>query len=457
MMDVVFDLIKNISNTKYEKLPLEAVDVAKKAILDTLAAVVAGSTAEGCKSVVDLVKDWGGKPESTIIVYGGKVPANLAALAFGPMARARDLGNVNDGIGGRYSTHVDEYILPAAFPLAERIGGVSGKEFVTALVLGEDLLVRLSAASKIPMQMSGRHLVIVFGPTATCAKLLDLDEDQMVNAFGLAYAQKIGDMQAYDDGALSKNIRHGFAADAAIKSVLLAEKGVTGARNILQGRYGYFSSIEPEHDLSALTSELGTKFLGVLSSFKQYASCNATHPAIDATLALVRKHNIKPKDVAEIQVSLNNIKMNIVCRPREVKFHPQSFVECQFSLPYCVSNAIVKKDVFIDDFAPEARNHPETRKLIEKVKPIVDDSLPYLSTIVTIRTKDKKKYTKRVDYKKGHPLNPMSMEDIVEKFEKCRQYSAKPIPRENVEEVIEMVRHIERLDDVSSLVTLLTP
>lgn len=457
MADIIFDLIRNILDKQYENIPSEPIEVAKKAILDTLGAIVAGSTAEGCKTVVDLAKEWGGKPESTIMVYGGKVPAYLSGLAIGPMARARELGNVNDGVLGKFSTHVDEYILPAAFPMAEAIEGVSGRDFITALVLGEDMLVRLSAASKIPMQISGRHLVRIFGPVATCAKLLDFDEEKMVNAFGLAYAQMVGDMQSYDDGALSKNIKHGLVADAAIKSVVLAEKGITGARNILQGKYGYFNSFEPEHDLAALSSGLGKEFLGVLSSFKRYPSCNATHPAIDASLALIKEYEIEPKDVEEVQARLNNVKINIVGRPEEAKYNPQSFTDSQFSLPYCVSTAIVKKDVFIDDFTPQAIKRPEVRELLRKVKMIVDDSLPNLSTIVTIKTKGGMNYTKRVDYKKGHPYNPMSMEDIVEKFKKCMHYSAKPIPIENVQKVIEMIKNIEELDDVTPLVTLLTP
>ena len=100
MADIMLDLVRNIVNIEYQDLPSEAVDYAKKSILDTIAVTVAGSTAEGCQAVVELVKGYGGKQESTIWVYGGRVPAALAGLAIGPMARARDLGDVHENGGG---------------------------------------------------------------------------------------------------------------------------------------------------------------------------------------------------------------------------------------------------------------------------------------------------------------------------------------------------------------------
>lgn len=458
MADLIYDLTRWLLDTRYEDLPPEAVEAAKRGILDTLGVTVAGSKAEGCEAVVGLVREWGGKPESTIIVHGGKVPANLAGLAFGTMARARDLGDVHEKVG----CHVDEYILPAAFPLVERMGAVSGKDFLTALVLGEELLIRLTVPLRLGHRtnITGRDLGKIFGPTATCAKLLDFDEEEMVNAFGLAYAQKIGDVQAYEDGALTVRVQHGIIADAAIKSVLLVERGITGTKNVLQGRYGYFRSIEPGHDQTVITSKLGKTFQSALTGYKQYSCCNCTHTAIDATIALVKEHDIKPEDVEEVQIDTNKVNL-FVSEPAEVKSNPQNVVECQFSMPYCVSTAIVKRDAFIDDFTPEAINRPKVRALLPKVKtriaPEIADWAGVGPAIVTIKMKNGKEYTRRVDYKKGHPNNPLSMNELEDKFRRCMPFSVKPIPAENINKVVEMVRSLEKFNDVTPLVELLTP
>jgi len=209
MPDIMFDLVKHVVHTKYEDLTDEAIDYAKKSILDMIGVCIAGSTAEGCKEIVDLVKEWGGKEESTIWIFGGKVPATLAGLVIGTMARARDFGDVRDGGGG----HISEYVFPPLFPVAERQRQVSGKDFITALALAQDLGLRIVFSMPhidLARTRIGGFPHVMFGITAGVARLAGLDEDTMMNAMGIAYARGGGDKQAVKDGALTMRVQHGF-------------------------------------------------------------------------------------------------------------------------------------------------------------------------------------------------------------------------------------------------------
>ncbi|MBI4331744.1 MAG: MmgE/PrpD family protein [Chloroflexi bacterium] len=457
MPDIMLDLVKTVVNARYERLGAEAIDYAKKSVLDTIGAVIAGSTAEGCREVVELVKEWGGKEESTIWVFGGKVPAVMAGLAIGPMARARDLGDVYSGAG-----HISEYVIPAAFPIAERQGGINGRDFITAIAAGQDIGIRLGISEPRDGASPLGKISIIFGATAAVGKLLGLDEETMLNAMGIAFSQVGGDKQAYPDGALTVRVRHGFVADGAIKSVLLAQKGITGARNILQGKYGFYKAFAPEHNLAALTSGLGETFRGGRTGMKLYPCCRFTHGAIDATIDLVKEHGIRPQDVAEIDVAIGDWGYSYVAEPLEAKRNPQNVVDCQFSLPYTVATALVKGSVFIEDFTEEGIKREDIREHLHKVAPRVDKALvtpDNLSggTALTIKTKQGREYSKTVLYPRGHSKNPLTMDGVVEKFRRCLPFSARPFPEKNVDRIIEMVINLESVPDVAEIARLLAP
>ena len=256
--DLMGDIVEFLVSTEFEDLSAEIVLHAKQQILDTLGVVIAGSSAAGCREVVGLVRAWGGVPQCTIPVFGDRVPAPHAAFATGPMARALELGDVCAEAG-----HVSEYVIPALLPAVELVGRVTGKEFILAYVLGCETLIRIGEPAFTAMSLYDQRKYCMFryfGPTAAAGKLLRLDRETLWDAMGLAYNQAGGDLQMYDDGVMSVRIQHGFVADAAIKAVLLAQRGITGTRNILEGeRGGLYVGFYPEHkDLSMVVDGLGT-------------------------------------------------------------------------------------------------------------------------------------------------------------------------------------------------------
>ena len=286
-MEITSKIAKYVVDTRYEDLPETTREIVKKDLLDTLASAVAGTMDPICKNVADLVKEWGGKPESTVLVYGGRIPSLNAALINSVAAHILDLTDAHEGSASRAGVT----IVPAAFAVTEAMGVTNGTDLIAAVAIGLDLVCRMSLAASAGLGGSGfllSSMTGVFGAAATTAKLLGLDQDQTVSALGIAYSQAAGNMQAYDDKAFVTRLQNGFAAKAGILSGLLAQRGVSGTRNVFSGRYGLYEIYEKgKCDLRQVTDELGERFECDNLSFKPYPSMRSTHAPIDAALDIV--------------------------------------------------------------------------------------------------------------------------------------------------------------------------
>jgi len=457
-MDAIYALAKNITDINYEKLPGEVVEATKRLIMDSLAVALAGSAEAGVNELVDIFGDWGGKEESSVWVYGGKLPCISAAQVNAVMIHALDYDDTHDAA----VLHTGVVAVPVALAIAERIGGVDGRKIITAVALAVDLAARLCLANTVSMFDRGWHYTTLhgnFNAAAAAGKLLELDEETLVSAFGLAYHQAGGNLQCLHDGTLAKRAGPGFSARNGIMAVLMAQKGVTGARNVLQGRDGLFSVYHRgDYKPELLTAKLGDKFEGANLSFKPYPCCRANHSSIDATLELVSEHNIKAENVDSILVYIGKGGMKVVCEPLDSKQNPSTSVDAQFSTPWTVASAIVHGKVGIAEFSAQAIKDKKVLAVSNKVTPKVDDSLTRLAvgpSIVEIKTKDGNIYSKRVDTPYGSPKNPMSMEAMATKMRDCASYAGKSMKDENVERLIQIISRLEEVNDVGEIVGLL--
>jgi len=458
--DVVFTLVRNILNTDYHKLPAEAVLAAKRSILDTLGTTLAGSTSEGIDMVHELIHDWGGKKESTLIAFGEKVPALNAAFINATMGHARDY----DDSHFLAVAHSGVCVLPAALAVAERRGKTSGKELITAVALGIDLMNRLGISVGLKSAAHGWHNTSVwgiFGATAACGKILKLNEEKLINAIGIAYSQASGTAQCMRDGALTKRMQPGFAAKAAVLSSLLAEKGYTGSRDSLEGESGLFRVYHGgKYDRTLLVAELGKYFEVCNLKFKAYPSCGLTHNAITAALELVNQYQIKPEDVDKITVAVGESVYSMVCLPLETKQRPPVIVHAQFSLPYSVARAFVYRKVCLNDFTPDAIRDPAVLEISRKIEPKLVPELTrqkgFDSVILEVQTLGGKKYSKRVDVLKGSLDDPITNEELAEKFKDCASHSVKPIKKQNIDKAAELILNIDTVDDIRDVVSLIS-
>jgi 2-methylcitrate dehydratase PrpD len=461
-VDAAIILSRNVVNTKYEDIPADALEVSKKLVLDIIATTLGGGKARGCEELVRLIQDWGGKKESTILGYGYRVPAPNAAQANASMAHALDYDDTHDG----NIVHASVVVVPVCLAVAEMKEGVSGKEFITAVTLGLDLSTRLSGATKFKTDLLydgwwNTSLYGYFSAAASAGKILKVDEEKMVNAFGIAYEQAGGTMQCSLEAALTKRMCPGFAARGGIVSALMAQRGITGAKNSLEGKAGLFTIFYSGGcDREYLIRDLGRKFEGANLSLKPYPTCRANHPAIDATLNLVHEHAIKPEDVQEVTVSVGRGAYTFTCTPLELKRKPKTIVDAQFSLPWTVATAIVHNKVVIKDFSDEAIKDQQVIEIAQKVTPKLDDNLTVAvgvePEIVEIKTGDGRLLSKRVDFPYGHPKKPMSWDSLVDKLKDCALYATKPISMTKLRKIVDAVMGIEKMDNVKSIVEFLS-
>jgi 2-methylcitrate dehydratase PrpD len=458
-MDAIYDLAKNIANIKYEDIPENAIAVAKKFIIDSIGVGISGSSAPGNKQIIDLIGDWSGKRESTILVYGLRVPAPEAAFANSILIHSDDYDDTDD----RTATHANVTALPAALAMAEKMHS-NGKALIIAVILGVDLTCRLALASHLFHGWHNTATVGIFGAAAAAGKVLGLDQIQFVNAFGIAYSQAAGNRQGRQDGALTKRLQPGFSTKAGLISAILAHRGVTGAKNVLQGKWGFFRlyhdydrEYEPDKWAELLKDGLGTRFESVYLGAKPYPCVRAAHASIDGALELAKRHNIRPEDVAEVTVYANERVKDTAGGPFVIRSDPE--VDAKFSIPYTVAVALTKKKMTFDEFEEKVIRNSELGKLAEKVRVVVDPEFEGShSTVgpikIRIKMKDGKELSRRVDFAKGHPQNPMTEAEFSEKFRNCVKRSVKPIPMKNVEQLLGMLSQLEEVDDVARLVRL---
>jgi 2-methylcitrate dehydratase PrpD len=451
--------VKHFTSVKYEDLPTAAVEAAKKEVLDSLATALGGSTKAGVKELVDMVKEWGGIKQSSIIAYGIKCPAPSAAQVNGTMIHALDY---DDGHQAAL-VHVGCVTVSTAFAVAERMGKISGKELITAIALGGDLMARLGLASRPGKTAlsSGWHpttLLGHFGATVTAGRIMRLDEDRMVNALGLAYHQAGGAGSGVSDGALAKRMGPGFAARAGVTAALMAERGITGERDPLEGKTGLFNIyMGGDYDCKILTADLGKRYEGVNIGDKPYPCCGLIHACIDAVLALKSRYKIEVEKIDEI-IAYGGHSVYDLSQPVEVKRRPRTIIDAQFSVPWVVATAVAKGKVTVDDFTDEAIKRQEILKIAQKVSgrlvPEMDRHGVGPGGII-INMKSGEEYREEVEYCLGSAERPMSLNDITKKFRECAAFSKKPLPDATVDKVIEMVGRLEKLDDATQIIKML--
>ncbi|MBI2832127.1 MAG: MmgE/PrpD family protein [Chloroflexi bacterium] len=448
---------------RYEAIPPETREAVKTSILDTLGVAIAASTlGEGISQLVELIKEAGGKGESTILAFGGKVPAWMAALANGSMVRALDYDDTHDTA----LTHPSATTLPATLAMAERLGAVSGKDFITAVSLGNDITSRMGLSItkrprgwKLDWFLTTVHGV--FGAAAACGKLLGLDAEKLQNALGIALYDSAGTMEAFAPGAASvmTGMSCGFASKAGVLSALMAQKGINGAKDSLEGKAGMYNLyFEGDYNRDILLNDLGKRFESANISIKPWPGVRYAHPYIDATLQLVREHSLAPDAIKQIRLLVAGW-VETLCQPLELALKPANRDDANRSIPYQVAVAALKKGVTGKDLSQEALKDPATLKFAQRVMACKHDEEFGAENkmgpgMVEIELTDGKVYSRRVDVAYGNPRNPITPQDLADKFRNCALSSAKPLPERNVEKIIEMVGHLEEVDDVGRVVRL---
>ena len=445
-------IVDHIAETQLDDLDVQTIDACKKLILDTLGVAFPGRQAPGSREVVDLVSSWQTVRGASVLLSGTKATPPQAALANSTIMHAMDFDDTLDAS----ALHTFVNVLPAALAAAETRGNVSGKEFITALVLGVDVICRISLAINHPLSWIRTATCGGFGAAATAAKILGLDREQISNTLGIVYGQTSGNAQGLIEGCLIKRIQPGFAASAGVLSAFLADKGITGSRRFLTGPYGYYKLYEQGgFDPAAVTDRLGAHQSILDLSIKPYPSCRMTHASIDAALAL--KHRLERiTEIDRIDVSVSSMCAEMVGRPFEPGINPQ--VDAQFSIPYTTACALIRGDVFLQDFKIEAIAEPGVVGLAKRVYVTADPDLPakdILQSQITVTGKDGTTISELVPVPLGNPRNPMDKSQCQQKFNKCLEFSDYSLSETDRDDLFAKIDHLEALTDINELIRII--
>jgi 2-methylcitrate dehydratase PrpD len=464
-MSVLDKITGYLVETDYEALPADVVEVTKKQVLDTLAAMVGGSTCSisgELEEMVDLVKGWGGRGESTIVAFGGRVPAPSAGFLNGILCVRLDFDDTQ--VKGM-RIHPSRAVVPTAFAMAERQGNITGRELIAAVALGHDLECRLKIAVGRDLNSPLGMVTNFFGAAATAGKLIGLNEEKLGYALSLAYHQISGAKSRAGTagaGASVKGMNNGIVVESGIVSALLADRGFASSPDFLEAenkRNLYHIFFSGYYEPSLLTAELGRVFAGLNTSQKEYPCCHGQHTAIRAALGLVREQSINLDDVAEVLLRISPFDYDYLAQPVEEKRDPKSIIETQFSLYWGVASAIVYGKVNISNFTVAALNDTRVREMVRRVSAKAEAELAreggFTPAIVEVKTRGGGVYSKQVDQPFGSPAEPMAFADLARKFRHCCQYSVRPVISKNQEEVIRLAERLEEVSDVGQIVHLL--
>lgn len=449
-------LAEFIVNCRYEDLPNETAAKVKEYIVDVVGCMVGGSREPQARLLLEVMKEMGGTSESTVFAHGFKTSTMNAAMINGTMGHLFDF----DDDHREGTMHPTVVVFPAVFALAEKLGK-SGKDLIRSLVLGLEVMIRVGETFLGKSYYQGFHptgTCGVFGAAAACAALLNLDIKKTTYALGLAGSFTSGTQEWSTEGSWQKPLQAGHPAMSGVLCALLAQKEFIGARTVFEGPNGFIRahSFRDIFDYGRITKGLGKKWEMMDTSIKVHACCRFSGPVADCALELYRQ-GVRAKDVKSIVAKVCDFSIRTLCTPPEPKYRPVTHVDAQFSIPYAIAVAISKNRTGPDEFKESALGDPEVLELASKVTSEVDPAAEavypekYPATLVAT-LKDGRTVTAHVEYPKGDPENPVSMDEVVEKF---NYLTAKYFDQERRQKVVGTVMKLEEVKDVSALGGLL--
>ena len=340
-------------------------------VLDTLGLIAAGAGTEAARAAAGMARDQGGAGTASLLAgfasTPASVPAALAALVHGVAAHCRDF----DDTFADSVVHPGSVIVPVALAAGEA-AGAAPDDIGAAIVAGYEVAARIGAVAGRRFHARGLHATGVVGPiaaAATAARASGLAAAETASAIGLAASMSGGLMAFQADGAWSKWLHAGWAAQGGIVAAQLAARGFRGPRTALDGPGNLFAAMLAGEtcDLGMLTRDLGTAWRGAGAQFKYYPCAHVIQPYIDAALSLRRAHGLAPDDIEAVRCPIAPWAVPIVCLPREAKIAPASELDAIASLSYMVAYAIAEGRVTLDALSDAARSREDLRALAARI------------------------------------------------------------------------------------------
>ena len=457
---LTLEVVDFVLSTRTADLPEDVVALGKKSILDGLGLAVSGSAAASGELVRRHLDSLGLTPgPATVIGTGLRIAPRFAAFANGVGIHADDYDDTQlavapDRVYGLL-THPTAPALPAALAMGEALGA-SGEGVMLAYHLGVEVECKIAEA------INPRHYQTGFHATATCgtfaaaaasARLMGLDRDATARALSIAGSQSAGLRENF--GTMTKPFHAGRSSESGVVAAHFASLGWTATDKILEAPRGFFSAAGGGYDAKAIAGRLGDPwtFSDPGISIKPHPSGSLTHPGMTEMIRLIRENGIAADQVVRVRVGTNSNMPNALIHHR-----PRNELQAKFSMEFCMAILLLEGRAGLNEFTDEVVLRDDVQRMIEKIDFVIDEEAERagyhkMTTLIDIELKDGRRISGRADFGKGSPANPMSYEEVADKFRECVEFAR--FPKEQAETVVGMVRDLETLPNVERLMSAL--
>lgn len=440
-----------IAKTEFGSIPEATVESARERLIDNIGAGLAGSRSwEFSHRLLKGLKELG---SGDATVFGSKEKLSFAAAALANSAFCHSL-ELDDGHNNA-GVHAGAVVIPTALSVGEKMDS-SGKELITSIVLGYEVIYRIARSINPNQIRKGFHpssTCGIFGAAAVAAKLLGLDEDGITNALGLAGLHSAGLMEATLSGQSSKCVMVGHASYAGILSAWLAREGLQGPSSIFEGKFGLFNTMSKDVRVEDVLEGLGTRFEISDTYTKLYPTCRHIHPAIESVFSLKEEYGFSTEEIGRVVVGTHEVAVDLTGRILE----PEDASEARFSLPYIIAVAIQEGSVGVRHLEKNFFSDPLLKELSGRVEVRLDQDVSRefpakRGARVQVILKDGRSLEKTTYVLKGSPDLPVNKDEIHQKFLEC---ASGVLKQETAVALIDAVNGIQCHSDTRSIMKLI--
>ncbi len=436
-----------VHGTNYTDLHPEVIDKAKALCVSALGMTVGGSRIHAGQVLAQYARSAGGSPTSGVIGAGFRTSAEMAAMVNGTAAHSTELED-DSWPEAMYTCH----IIPAVFALGEELGS-SGKAILEALIVGYEVQARpgsivTDGGASDRGILTAPHLGTL-GVAAASSKLLGLGMEETMMAISLAASQACGSTRQMGTGA--HLYEAGVAGRNGISAAKLAKLGLTGDAKILEGPRGYFDALAGRPDLE-FTLGSGTNMRIMEVGFKKFTACYLMQRIVDGITEIITRNHLSAEDVASVVVDVNPTFPEIIKFPQ-----PSNGDESRFSMHHCVAAALMREEISLKTFTDEGVKNPALQAHWHKTSLVVHPewkrAIMGESNPLTITTRDGNEYKKLCVVSHGDPEDPLSLEEVRQKYMSCVEGIIADAP---ARQGADLIFTLEEHKDVAKLMQILT-
>ncbi len=413
-VSVAEHLAQKICALDAARLPQAMRDKCVELLIDVVGLAVTARNEHYVKAALAACDDDG---PCTAIGHSRTLSAAAAAIVNGTAIHGEDFDDTFEG----GPVHAGAVIVPAVLAACER-HRLDGRAALLGISVGVETMCRLSLVAPTLTHKAGFHPTAVFGAMGAAAGVgaaLKLTPKQMVDALGTVGSMASGIIEYLAEGAWTKRLHAGWAAQSGLRAALLGQAGFLGPRTVFEGVHGFFHGFAntTEGDYDVIVQDFGVRWLTETLAFKPYPCGTMTHPYIDCARRLAKR--VKADDIAEIVCEVGEGTVHRLWEPLAAKQKPANGYAGKFSTPYCIASGFVRGNVGLDDFSDAAVRDPAVLELAGKVRYRIDPQNPYPKNFtghIGAALRDGTVVEERQPYMRGGAQEPLTRADIEDKF-----------------------------------------